>query len=356
MSGARVEVTRGGRVESVHGVDVAVARDGGGRLAARAGSPDRVVFARSAVKPFQALPLVEDGVLARYGLGPEALALACASHSGEPRHVAVARSMLEAIGLPESALACGPHPPFDDGAANALRAAGEKPGRIHNNCSGKHAGMLALASAHGWPTDGYHEAGHPVQERMLDEIARWSGVDRSAIGTGVDGCGVVTFALPLRGLARAFAALAAAAEAGEAGPVAVVEAMTRHPFLVGGTDRLCTRLMEVTEGRVLAKVGAEGVYGAVDLDEGTGIGLKARDGAKRAGEVALLGVLEALGALRPGELDALGRWASPDVRNTRSEVVGGMRAVVELETDAPGEPAGAGEEREAGAAVEAGRE
>ncbi|MGK7312161.1 MAG: asparaginase [Candidatus Longimicrobiales bacterium M2_2A_002] len=333
MSGARVEVTRGGLVESVHAVDVAVVRDGGDRLVARAGSPDRAVFARSAVKPFQALPLVEDGVLPRYGLGPEALALACASHNGEPRHVAVARSMLDAVGLPESALACGPHPPFDDAAANALRAKGEEPGRIHNNCSGKHAGMLALASAHGWPTDGYQEAGHPVQERVLDEIVRWSGVDRSAIATGVDGCGVVTFALPLRALARAFAALAAAAaaEAGEAGPVAVVEAMTRHPFLVGGTDRLCTRLMEVTDGRVLAKVGAEGVYGAVVLDDGTGIALKARDGAKRAGEVALPGVLDALGALRPGELDALGRWASPEVRNTRDEVVGGMRAVVALE-------------------------
>ena len=327
--GARVEVMRGGIVESVHDVDVAVVR--GDDLAARAGSPDRVLFARSAVKPFQALPLVEDGVLDRYGLGLEELALACASHSSEPRHVAVARSTLEKAGVEASALACGPHPPFDEEAAAALRAAGEAPGRIHNNCSGKHAGMLALAKAHGWPLEGYHEPGHPVQQRMLDEIERWTGVDRSAIRTGVDGCGVVTFAVPLAGLARAFGRLAAAASAGEPGPETVVEAMAAHPFLVAGSGRLGTRLAEVTGGRVLAKVGAEGVYGAMVRDRELGIALKARDGAKRAGETALMGVLEALGVLEPDEWDALESWARPVVRNTRDEAVGGVRPVVELE-------------------------
>ena len=333
MSGVRVEVTRGGVVESVHDVDVAVVTDG--RRVARAGDPDRVMFVRSAVKPLQALPLVEDGVMERFGLGAAALALACASHNGEPRHVEVARSMLERIGLTEAALACGPHPPFDGAAARTLRVRGEEPGRIHNNCSGKHAGMLALALAHDWPTDGYHENGHPVQDRMLDEIAGWTGVDRSEIATGVDGCGVVTFALPLEGLARAFARLGAAAAGGEAGPRAVVEAMTRHPFLVGGTDRLCTRLMEATDGRVVAKVGAEGVYGAATSD-GLGVALKARDGGRRAAETALLGVLDALGAVEADALDALDRWVAPAVRNTRDEVVGGVRAVVELEDASTG--------------------
>ncbi|MDX1673761.1 MAG: asparaginase, partial [Longimicrobiales bacterium] len=204
------------------------------------------------------------------------------------------------------------------------------PGRIHNNCSGKHAGMLALAVAHDWPTEGYQAEGHPVQARMRAEIERWTAVDRSEIATGVDGCGVVTFSLPVAGLARAFAGLGAAAVAGEPGPAAVVGAMTAHPFLVGGTDRLCTRLMEATAGRVIAKVGAEGVYGALTRG-GLGIGLKARDGAKRAAEVALLGVLEALDELEPGAREALERWARPDVRNTRGEVVGGVRPVVELE-------------------------
>lgn len=331
MSGVRVEVTRGGVVESVHHVDVAVMR--GETWVARAGSPDRVMFARSAVKPFQALPLVDDGVMDRFGLGPEHLALACGSHSGEPRHVEVARSTLDRIGLPESALACGAHPPFDDRAAEWLRAEGRDPGRIHNNCSGKHAGMLALAVAHGWPAEGYHRADHPVQQRMWDEIERWTGIDRSAIAHGVDGCGVVTFAFPLRGLARAFARLAAAAGAGEPGPKAVIAAMAAHPHLVAGTDRLGTRLAEVTGGRVLAKVGAEGVYGAATVDGGLGIALKVRDGAKRAGEVALLGALERLGVLEPDELGALERWARPGVRNTRDERVGELRALAELETE-----------------------
>lgn len=332
MSKLQVEVARGGLVESVHDVDVAVAR--GDTVVARAGEPGRMLFARSAVKPFQALPLVEDGVVERYGLTSEELALACASHSGEPRHVEVARSVLEKVGLPESALACGPHEPFDDSAREALRAAGRAPGRAHNNCSGKHAGMLALASAHGWPTEGYQEADHPVQLRMLAEIARWTGLDVSEIGTAVDGCGVVTFAMPLAALARAFARLAAAAEVGDPGPAAVVTAMTTHPFLVGGTDRLCTRLMEVTGGRILAKVGAEGVYGAAALDRGLGLALKARDGAKRAAEVALLGLLDDLGLLQPGELAQLDRWARPEVRNTRDEVVGRIRPVVALDAEA----------------------
>ncbi|MDX1674682.1 MAG: asparaginase, partial [Longimicrobiales bacterium] len=288
MSGVRVEVMRGGVIESVHDVDVAVVR--AGEVVACAGDVDRSAFVRSAVKPFQALPLVEDGVMERFGLGPEELALACASHSGEPGHVDVARSTLRKVGVPESALACGAHPPFDDDARRRLEAAGEEPGRIHNNCSGKHAGMLALAVAHDWPTEGYQAEDHPVQARMRAEIERWTAVDRSEIATGVDGCGVVTFSLPVAGLARAFAGLAAAAVAGEPGPAAVVGAMAAHPFLVGGTDRLCTRLMEATDGRVIAKVGAEGVYGALTRG-GLGIGLKARDGAKRAAEVALLGVL-----------------------------------------------------------------
>lgn len=329
MSSARVEATRGGTVESVHAVDVAVVD--GDRVVARAGSPSRRVFARSAVKPFQALPLVEDGVLDRLGLGAEALALACASHSGEPRHVAVARSTLGAIGLEESALACGPHEPFDDAARETLRASGQAPGRVHNNCSGKHAGMLALAVAHDWPTAGYHRLEHRVQQRMLAEIERWTGVRRDGIDTGVDGCGVVTFALPLDGLARAFHRLVTTAGR-EPGPGAVVDAMTGHPFLVGGTDRLCTRLMEVTDGRLLAKVGAEGVYGAAVVGGGPGIALKARDGAGRAGPVALIGVLEALDLLDRAEREALDRWARPAVRNTRDEVVGELRAVVELET------------------------
>jgi len=325
---ARVEVLRGGRVESVHEVDIAVV-DADGRMMLGAGRPEEPVFARSAIKPFQALPLVADGVADARDLTEEELALCCASHSGEARHVELARSILEKAGLDESALACGPHPPFNGEAAEALRAAGQEPLRVHNNCSGKHAGMLALARGCEWETTGYQELEHPVQQRILREVERWTGVDRERIDTGVDGCGVVTFALPLEALALAFARLAAAARDAGSPAARVLGAMRAHPFLVAGTNRLCTELIRATDGRIVAKVGAEGVYGAVALDRGWGIALKVRDGARRAAESALVGLLESTGLLAAEEVRPLERWLRPVLRNTRGERVGMIRTKIE---------------------------
>lgn len=329
MGLARVEVRRGATVESRHVVSVAVA-DGTGVLRAAAGDPELVTFARSAIKPIQALPLVEDGAAERFGYGAMELALACASHSGEPYHVDVAHGMLRRIGLDEHALACGPHPPMHEPAAQALRDAGRAPTRIHNNCSGKHAGMLALARAHGWPLAGYHDADHPVQQRMLQELVRWSGVPPEEIMIATDGCGVATFALPLSGLARAFGAFAAAARRGEEGAASVVRAMTTYPGYVGGTNRLCSEVSRAAAGRIFAKVGAEGVYCAGVPGAELGIALKVEDGARRAAEPALLAVLHALGLLSDDEIGVLSRFAEPVVRNTRGERVGELRAVVEL--------------------------
>jgi L-asparaginase II len=322
---AGVDVWRGPLVESRHEVSVAVV-DSTGAVIASVGGISEAVFARSAVKPLQALPLVEEGVLAGFGLGEPALALACASHSGEPRHVDVARTMLQAIGLDERALACGPQWPFHEASTRALRHSGHEAGRIHNNCSGKHAGMLALAVAHGWATDGYHEISHPVQQRMLGEMARWAGMPAEEIGVAVDGCGVATFALPLARFGGAFARLATAAGSGDSGPARVLAAMARHPELVAGTGRLCTQLMQVTGGRIIAKVGAEGVYCAAVMHPGLGIALKVRDGAKRAAEPALLEVLRVLGLLSTRESKELERYARPAVRNTRGEAVGELVA------------------------------
>lgn len=324
----RVEVLRGTRIESVHEVDVAVVHSTGNAVLL-AGRPEESVFVRSAVKPFQAMPLVEDDIADRYGLSEEELALCCASHSGEERHVQLARSILEKVGVGEELLACGPHDPFSSAATAALRRAGREAGRIHNNCSGKHAGMLALARGHGWPLEGYQRIDHPVQRRILRELEEWSGVDRASIDTGVDGCGVVTFALPLTALALAFARLAGAARVDSSPAGRVVGAMVGHPFLVAGSKRLCTALMEATGGRILAKVGAEGVYAAAALDREWGIGLKVRDGARRAAEVALVGTLSALGLLEPGESARLERWSDPVLRNTRGEEVGQLRARLE---------------------------
>jgi L-asparaginase II len=215
-------------------------------------------------------------------------------------------------------------------SARALRESGRAPTRIHNNCSGKHAGMLALARANNWPVAGYHTADHPVQQRMLHEVVRWSGLPPEEIALGVDGCGIVTFALPLDALARAFAGFAAAARRPESPPAQITRAMTTFPEYVGGSDRMCTELMRVAGGRIFAKVGAEGVYCAGIPGAELGIALKAEDGALRAAEPALLVVLHALGLLSDDEIGSLARYAEPVVRNTRGEPVGELRAVVEL--------------------------
>ncbi len=330
MSVARVEVRRGTIVESVHRVSVAVV-DADGRLRARAGTPAQVTFARSAIKPFQALPLVEDGVLEHFGFGDRELALCCASHSGEPWHVETALSMLRRIGLDESMLACGPHPPFHEPSARALVDAGRVPSRIHNNCSGKHSGMLALARRHGWPALGYEQILHPVQQRMLAVMSEWSKVARDEIGIGVDGCGVATFALPLEAMARAFGALAGAARRGIGGPERVLRAMGRYPEYIAGTGRLCTDLSRTVHGRIVAKVGAEGVYCAAVPGAELGVALKVEDGAWRAAEPALLSVLRALTLITDDEVGELDRFAEPVITNTRGERVGEVRAVIRLE-------------------------
>jgi L-asparaginase II len=321
---AQVQVVRGTLVESVHGVAVAVV-DADGRLIMSAGDVTRPVFYRSAAKLLQALPLVEDTVVDAPLLTEEELALCCASHNAEPRHVEVATRILHKAGVSAEALACGPHPPMYAPEAERLAGRGQRPERVHNNCSGKHAGMLALASAHGWPTEGYHRAEHPVQQRMLREVSRWSGLGTRSIATGVDGCGVVCFAVPLERMALSFARFARAADQGE-GAARIVDAMTRHPYLVAGTGRLCTALMERAGARVFVKTGAEGVYCAGVRGSSVGVAIKVLDGARRAADAAILRVLELLGVLPPEDVESLSEFSAPLLRNTRGEVVGAVSA------------------------------
>jgi L-asparaginase II len=252
-----VEVVREGLVESRHRVHAAIV-DSEGRLRASVGDPELETFVRSAAKPFQALPIVSDGAMDRFGITLEELAVCCGSHSAEPRHVEVVRSLLRRVGIDGEALACGPQPPLHKGSRRALAEAGLEPLRMHNNCSGKHAGMLALARAHGWDIEDYHRADHPVQQRLLSEIARWVGMPAEAIGLAVDGCGVVCFAMPLRQMALGYARLARGARLGDHDPTFVVGAMTAYPEMVAGEGRLCTDLMRRTTSRTFAKVGAEG--------------------------------------------------------------------------------------------------
>ena len=315
-----VSASRGRLLESVHRVHAVVA-DAAGRVVAGWGDTERPTVLRSAAKPFQTLPLVADGAADHFGFSEEEIALCCGSHNSEEAHLATARSMLAKVGVSESHLACGPHRPLWRERAREIAAAGISPIPVMSNCSGKHAGMLALAAFHAWPLEGYERPEHPVQLRIRRELGRWARCDPGALATGVDGCGVPTFAIPLRDMAAAMARLAVAAQAGGA-PGRVVGAMVRQPFMVAGTDRLCTRLMEAEAGRVLAKTGTEGVYAAADLERGLGVALKVEDGARRAADPALLAVLDRAGVLSRGAARTLADRAAPPLANTRGEVVG----------------------------------
>src|SRR5437773_8943626 len=201
-----VESWRGSFVESRHRVHVAVV-DSAGRLLARAGDPDLVTYWRSAAKPFQTLPLVDDGVVDRFGIGTQELALCCASHSSEPGQIALVRNLLAKIACSERDLLCGPHPPLSERVARDYASRGVRLTAVYSNCSGKHAGMLALARHHGWPTEFYTRVEHPVQQRCLEEVSRWTDLPKHEIQTAVDGCGVVCYGLPLRNMAGAYARL-----------------------------------------------------------------------------------------------------------------------------------------------------
>jgi len=330
MSDLRVEALRNGLVESVHRVSVA-AVDAGGRLLAQSGDPELVTFWRSGAKPFQALPLVRDGAVDALGLSPEELAVACGSHSSEPVHRAVVAGLLRKIGCGEADLVCGPHVPLSAEIAAQVARDGTAMTPVWSNCSGNHAGMLALARFHHWPLLGYHRGDHPVQHRLLDEVAEWTGVERRSIGLGVDGCGTVAYALPLSAMALAYARFGAAGE-----PLAgwLRGAMVEHPALVAGVGRLCTLLMETLPGRVVAKVGAAGIYCCTLPQLGWGIALKIHDGDGRASAAALVAVIQQVMRYNEGGEanlpDPVLAYAEPPISNTRGVAVGVLKAVGSL--------------------------
>src|SRR5204863_5287243 len=222
----------------------------------------------SAAKRFQGLPLVGDGVVGRLGLTRQDLALACASHSSEPAQVELVREFLQRVQCSERDLMCGPHRPLSDAVAKDYETRGVRLTAVYANCSGKHTGMLALAKHHGWPTEFYARLEHPVQQRCLKSVSEYTDVPVKDIGVAVDGCGVACFALPLRNMALAYTRLE--------GPI--LEAMTLHPELIAGEGRPCTEMMRAHPGRVVAKVGAEGVYSALLIRASLGVAVKVEDG------------------------------------------------------------------------------
>lgn len=312
-----VEVLRNGIVESCHRGAVAVL-DAGGEVRYAAGDIYLPVFVRSSIKPLQAVSLVESGALERFALQDSHLALACASHNGEPGHIGVVAAWLEHLGLHCESLECGAEWPCET-AARALAAGGERPRRWHHNCSGKHAGMLSCCLHLGLPTVGYTQADHPLHRHWQGILEELTDVSLEGLPAGTDGCGLPAPALPLASLALAFARIATPAGLSPQRSAALTRiraAMLAHPFLVAGSGRCCTRLLE---SGILAKMGAEGVYAAALPEAGIGIALKIEDGAARAAQVVLCALLAAVG-LEPDPA-----LRSPALHDSRGMVVGSLR-------------------------------
>ncbi len=333
MSVELVQVKRGPLVESIHTGDIAVV-DAKGNLVAFAGDPkSNVTYWRSSAKPFQAVPVVESGALEHFGIEESELAIFCASHSGEESHVGTVRSILSKIGLDESYLQCGSHAPFYAPAAAKLQEQGLKPGTVHCNCSGKHSGMLTLTQQMGVDPSNYTEIGHPVQQAMLASVSDFTDVPAEQIAIGVDGCGVPVFGLPVYNMALAWARLADPSGLPQKRRETILrirQAMMNHPHMVAGTGRTCTNLMQAAPGKIVAKSGAEAVYGFAILSKGWGFTVKIADGGGRAVGPAVVETLRQLNVLTQSELDEIQPMGCVVTKNHRGDVVGTVEASFKL--------------------------
>ena len=324
------ETIRGNWVENRHrGAYVVV--DAQGRIIASAGDIERAVFPRSAIKSMQALPIFVRRANDRFHHSEEELALACASHHGEAVHVETARGLLTRIGLSADDLECGAHAPTNAAAREALRASGGEPSPLHNNCSGKHSGMLSVALAMGVPTAGYVARDHAVQKAVREAVEAVIGEALTEGKCGTDGCSIPTFAAPLRAFAFGFARMATGVGLPEdiaASAQRLFDAATRHPHLVAGTGHADTLLMAAFKGRLMQKVGAEGVQCGAIRDKGWGYALKCDDGNIPASQAMLAGLLLKLAepdAEQKAVLDAL---AQQPIKSVRGAEVGMLRATV----------------------------
>lgn len=335
-----VEVRRGAITESRHRGHVA-AVEPDGNLVASLGSPKAITFLRSSAKPLQALPLLVSGAAERFGFSAEEIALACASHNGEPIHTKIVASMLEKIGLGPDALRCGTHEPYGLEAAAVLRARNELPNVLHNNCSGKHAGMLAAALQLGAPIENYESPENPVQIAIAKAVSQFTDVPVEDFAVATDGCAAPIFGVSVRAMALAYARLISPPsnfdKATRAACERIVRVMTTYPELIGGTsDRLDTEVMRAARGRVVSKVGAEGVYTAGILPcerwpNGLGLALKIEDGDdKRARPTVVIESLRQLDILNDEALEALSRYAFFPVQNRRGDLTGEIRASFDL--------------------------
>lgn len=339
---AVVELTRGGIVECIHFGAMAIV-DSSGNLLSSLGDPNLVTFPRSSMKPLQALPFVEDGGPEHFGLTEEELAILCASHHGTDEHVRVLRSIHAKVGLQEADLQCGVHWPSDKATVLKMRERGEEPTPYRHNCSGKHSGMLAQALLHDYSKSTYLSMDNPLQQRILKTVAEMCELKPEEMPIGIDGCSAPVFAMPLYNFARAVARLADPFELGEVRASAckkITHAMMTYPVMVAGPGALDTVLMDVMQGKVAVKGGAEGYQmlclmpGACGKGSpGIGVALKISDGDpnRRATYAIVVGLLKALGFAKEMESELFRNFNTPILKNWRGLEIGGIRTARPIE-------------------------
>lgn len=326
-----VETTRGGHVENIHFGSVAVV-DARGQLLWHAGDPAFPTFTRSALKPFQALPFILDDGPGRLGLTLREVAVMCASHSGEDKHVEAVRTILGRAGLDESHLECGCHAPIFYDTLGLRVPSDQTWTALQHNCSGKHGGFLAWCSLHGAPTANYVDPAHPLQREVRRRLGQTLGLDGDALARGIDGCSAPNYMLPLATLAHLYARLAQGAADPQWGEAMGVlrDAMVAHPEMVSGEGRSDLAYAGASGGDWVCKVGADAVQAAGITSRGWGIAIKIADGAPRALQAVMVSVLDQLGLAGPERAAALEKYRQPPLRNWRGTPVGEIRAVFRL--------------------------
>jgi L-asparaginase II len=327
-----VRICRGSITESIHRVHLAVV-NAQGALLHGAGDPQLLTFARSTAKLIQALPVIESGAAEHFGLQDAEISLCCASHNGEAEHASTAQGILGKLGFHHEYLQCGAHEPYHAPTAKAMRERGEAPTTLHNNCSGKHSGMLALCAHLGASPDTYMSIQHPVQQLMLEAVCAMSDMPKPQMQLGIDGCGVPVFGMPINHLALAFARLGRPDGVPQKRANAcqrIVAAVRKYPQFLAGSDRFDTRLIEVTSGRIIGKMGAEGIFALTIPEQGLGFVLKIEDGNQRAMYPAVVEALKQLSLLSESEISELASFHAPTVHNWQGTEVGIIRPDFQL--------------------------
>ncbi|WHH60055.1 asparaginase [Petroclostridium sp. X23] len=332
-----IAVTRTNQIESIHNGFICVT-DPGKNIIYSIGDSNTKVYLRSSAKPIQAVAFVNSGVMDKFNISLEELAIICSSHSGEDFHRGAVRSILSKIGLSEENLSCGVANPYNQDAINELIRKGERPSQLYNCCSGKHAGMLALCRYYSYPVEGYTEPEHPVQQLILKTIADLLECETEDITLGIDGCGIPTFMIKLCQAAYLYSLLAAGSNGtgkyNESFEL-IKKAMTTYPRMINGNKEFCTDLITHSGGKVIGKVGAEGIYCVAVTEKQLGICIKISDGNERGVYPVTTHILRQLGILDDRAMKELKIWASPPIKNHKGKIVGYTVPIFDIDKKDP---------------------